>query len=275
MQYHRFILLFIFFLLGRHLCFPSSPRYLELADSADYFIAHENWIRAEEKIIQALRLEPANFSNSLLLANLGVVQSNQGKIQDALESLSMGLNIAPSSTVLLNNRAHTYLLMDSISQASADIDRSLQIDSIQEWTLQTRGYLYIKEGNTREATRIFNKIKNIFPDNSSIYSGFATIDASEGNMESAKENYKKALELNPEDIEARENFILLLISTEQYPEARTQIREALKINPENPMFYLLRGYLHLLNYRKEEALADKKIAIAKGMSPSYASSFIP
>ena len=288
MMWNRIIWLFILFLLGKHICFPkdndngnrdvsvvASSRYLELADSADYFIAHENWNRAEEKIIEALRLEPGNFTNSLLLANLGLVQTQKGEYTKALESLTLGLNIAPSSSVLLNNRAHTYLMVDSLAAAERDLDKSLSIDSVQEWTLQTRAFLYLQENELIQAKTLFNKLKNNFPKNNSIYSGLAAIAEYEGNFDIALENYKQSLALKPEDDEAREAFILLLINTDKYTEARNEIKEALKINPENPMFYLLRGYLHKLNFRNDEAQADKKIAISKGLDSSYASKLIP
>lgn len=275
MNWKKFIILFIMFLLGKHICFPSSPRYIELADSADYFIAHENWDRAEQKIIEALRLEPGNFSNSMLLANLGLIQTQQQKYVNAIESLSLGLNIAPSSTVLLNNRAHTYLLIDSIDAAIKDIDKSLAIDSVQEWTLQSRAFIYLKQGEMEGATSLFNKLKDNFPDNPSVYTGFATIAEQKGDLIEAKQNYEKALDLNPKDEDTFEAYIFLLIMLEDYTAARTKIREALNVNPENPNFYLLRGYLHRLNYRMDEARADKKIAINKGIAPEYASRFIP
>lgn len=271
----RIIILFILFLLGRHLGFPASPRYIELADSADFFIAHENWNRAEGAIIEALRLEPANFSNSLLLANLGLVQTQNGEYSKALQSLSLGLNIAPSSTVLLNNRAHTYLLLDSINAAIKDLDKSLGIDSIQEWTLQTRGYIFLRDDNMEEAEKIFKKIQKEFPENSSVYSGFAALAEKRGDLDNAIENYKKALSKNPNDEEAREAYIFVLIRKEDYSGARSLIRESIDINPENPMFYLLRGYLHRLNYRMDEAIADKKLAISKGLDPEYVTNFIP
>lgn len=274
-MYRRIIILFILFLLGRHLGFPSSPRYLELADSADFFIAHENWDRAENAIIQAMRLEPANFSNSLLLANLGVVQCAKGEYNKALESLSTGLNMAPSSTVLLNNRAHTYIYLNKIKEAAADIDRSLSIDSIQQWPLQTRAFIFLQNEDFENAKKLFRIMEKEFPENESLYVGMATINEHEGNIETAKENYRKALELDKNYDEAREAYIFLLISSDDYTDARSEINKALKINPENPMFYLLRGYLHRLNFRRDEAMADKKLAISKGIDPSYADSFIP
>lgn len=274
-MWQRIIWLFILFLLGKHSCFPSSPRYIELADSADFYIARENWEKAEATIIQALRLEPANFTNSLLLANLGLVQTNKGEYKKALESLSLGLNLAPSSTVLLNNRAHAYLLLDSLGKAMKDLDKSLSIDSIQEWALQTRAFLYLQQNDLKNAVDLFNKIKNNFPDNSSVYSGLAAIDEQNGNFEEAKKNYIIALQKSPADEESREAYIMLLIKSNDYAEARKKIKEGLEVNPENPVFYLLRGYLHRLNFRNDEAQADKKMAIAKGLDPKYVNNFIP
>lgn len=275
MYWARFVWLFILFILGRHLCFPQSARYIELADSADFYLARENWDKAEQKILEALRLEPANFTNSLLLSNLGLAQANKGEYKKAIESLSLGLNISPNSTVILNNRAHTWIQLDSLNAAKADLDKSLQIDSTQEWTLQTRAFLYLQEKDINNASILFKKLSANFPGNSSALAGLAAVSEFNGKDKEAIEFYKEALRLKPEDEEAREAYIFLLIKTDNFSNARTEIREALEINPENPMFYLLRGYLHRLNYRLDEAQADKKIAIAKGLQPSYVSSFIP
>lgn len=275
MLWNRFILLFIMFLLGRHLCFPSSPRYIELADSADFFIARENWEKAEMKIIEALRLEPANFTNSLLLANLGLVQTNKGEYNKAIETLNLGLNLAPNSSVLLNNRAHSFLLLEKINEAKKDLDKSLRIDSIQEWPLKTRGYIYLQENQKDSAEILFNKLIKEFPENISAYSGLAALAEIKGDYVGAKNFYQKVLQETPGDEENREAFILLLIKNNEYTEARKLIRDGIELNPENPMFYLLRGYLHRLNYRPDEALADKKTAISKGLDSEYVSSFIP
>lgn len=275
MMWQRTVILFIMFLLGKHICFPSSPRYLELADSADFFIARENWPRAEEKIVQALRLEPANFTNSLLLANLGMIQVNQGKYAQAQETLSMGLNLAPNSTVLLNNRAHAYLLSDSISKATLDLDKSLSIDSIQEWPLTTRAFLYLHKGDIENSNKLFNIALNNFAENASVYSGLAAISETKGEISEAQKYYKKAIELQPDDNEARVAYVFLLIKSNDFTSARLLLKEGISLDPEYAMFYLLRGYLHRLNYRPEEALADKKLAISKGIDPIYASDFIP
>ena len=264
-----------FLVMTSSLFAQNSTKYLTLADSADYYIAHELWNKAENSLLEALRLEPGNFHNSLLLSNLGIVQINKEEFDKAINSFTLSLAIAPSSTVVYNNRAHTYLLLDKIAEAENDLDASLGLDSIQEWPLQMRGLLYVRDNDDDNAKELLTKLKSHFPENSMAYSGLATLAVRKGDVDEAMELYKKAIDLMPGDEETLCSYIFLLIEIEKFTEARSLLKEALENNSNNPMFYLLRGYLHRLNYRNEEAQADKKTAIAKGLDPSYVKSFIP
>lgn len=265
----------MFLLLGSIDCNASQSRYMELADSADYFINHELWNKAEEKIYEALRLEPANFNNALLLSNLGIVHTQKGEYEKALESYSLGLSISPSSTVIHNNRAKTYLILEDYNAALQDIDISLEIDSIQEWPLQTKALLLLQFNQTELSKKFFESLRDNFPENPIAYSGLATIAAREGDVDEALRLYKTACEIDKDDEETLCSYIFLLIETEKFSEARSLLRNALSKNSDNPMFYLLRGYLSQLNHLLNEAQADKKIAIDKGLDPEYAKSFIP
>lgn len=252
----------------------SSPEYLALADSADNYIKREQWEKAESVIIKALRLEPGNFSNSLLLSNLGIVRTNQGRNEEALESYKLGLSIAPGSSVLYNNRARTYLKISDYDKALADLDISLSIDSLQEWPLQMRGLLLINKGEFAKSEEDFNLLRIHYPENPTAYLGLAKIEAAKGNIKNALDHYNESIRLE-DSPEIRFERILLKIEADKYSEASEDIRESIAKYPQHPDFYLLRGYLHRLNYRYEEARIDKKIALEKGIDPDFANYFIP
>ncbi|MCH5232184.1 MAG: tetratricopeptide repeat protein [Muribaculaceae bacterium] len=273
--FKRIAVLCLLSLLHFNIASGSSSRYLELVDSVDYYISKELWNMAEQKIMEALRLEPANFSNSLLLNNLGIVRSHKKEYDKAVEAYTLGISMAPSSTVLYNNRARAYLMLDSVHTALKDVDFSLSIDSIQEWPLQTMGYMYLYDNDITNAEKVFNFLKLKFPENSFAYAGLADIQERLGNRENALQLYGKSLELNPDEPEIMVSEIFLLIDLEKFSEARSKIKRGISLFPEDPMFYLLRGYLHRLNYRQQEAQADKKTAIDKGLDPAYVSRFIP
>lgn len=254
--------------------YASSPEYIALGDSADMYIKNERWMEAEHSIVKALRLEPANFSNSLLFSNLGICRTNRGDYQGALEAYDLGLSIAPGSAVIRNNRAKAYLMMRDYDNALADLDESLRIDSVQEWPLQTRGLLRMRNNDLEGAKQDFSLLLKKFPYNFAAMEGLGSIAEAEGKHDEAIKYYDEALKMedNPETRSAR---ILIKINCDLYSDAAADISESIKKYPDYSDFYIWRGYLHRLNYRNEEAQADKKNAITKGADPQFVEQFIP
>lgn len=253
--------------------YASSPRYIALADSADNYIKAENWEMAEKTLLSALRLEPGNFSNSLLLSNLGVIQTRQGRMDEALESFRLGLSIAPRSSVLYTNRARTYLHLKRYQDALADINETLSIDSIQEWPLQMRGFLLINTDPER-AKKDFTRLSKYYPHNALAMTGLAAVAEKEGNFNDALKYYDESLKIE-DNPDIRFSRILLKINMQQYSEASEDISESIKLFPQEGQLYLIRGYLHKLNYRNEEAAIDKKIALDKGTDKQLVDQFFP
>lgn len=252
----------------------SSPEYIALADSADNYIKMERWQDAENTILSALKLEPGNFSNSLLLSNLGVVRTNLGKMDDALEAFRLGLSIAPRSSVIRTNRARTLLHLRRYDEALKDLDETLEIDSTQTWPLQMRGLLRIGKNDIEGAKADFTRLSKISFHNASAMAGLARVAEIEGKYDEALEYYDKAVDYD-DNPETRFSRIILKINLEKYSEAGEDIRKAIEKYPEVPDFYLARGYLHRLNYRNQEAEIDKKIALDKGADPQLVEQFLP
>ena len=67
--------------------------------------------KAEELLLQALKLEPKNAKNAMLFSNLGLVQRRLGEYDKALESYSFALNFAPLAVPILLDRAAINLEM--------------------------------------------------------------------------------------------------------------------------------------------------------------------
>lgn len=252
----------------------SSSKYIELADSADNYIRRERWEQAERVILEALRLEPGNFTNALLLSNLGVVQTNLGKPQEALESYRLGISIAPSVAALYTNRARTLMTIGNYKDALVDLDKTLEIDSVQKWPLKMRGLLKLSGGDLDGAKSDFMHLQKIDPKNPAVFQGLGRVAQMEGKDDEALAYYDEALAIE-DDAETLFSRILLKINMLKYSEASEDIRLGIKSFPENPDFYLARGYLHRLHYRNDEAEIDKKIALDKGADPQFVEQLIP
>lgn len=92
-------------------CFPvalSAQTYQQLSEKAIECIEKDSFHRAEELLLQALKLEPKNAKNALLFSNLGLVQRRLGEYDKALESYSFALNFAPLAVPILLDRAAIY-----------------------------------------------------------------------------------------------------------------------------------------------------------------------
>lgn len=252
----------------------KATRYIQLADSADNLMKRERWADAEPVIIRALRLQPGNFGNALLLSNLGVVRTHLGKYDEALQAFDTGLAISPNSSVIYANRARTLLHLGEYSSALNDLNKTLSIDSIQEWPLQMRGLLLLACDSIEAARTDFTRLGRLYPKNPRSMSGLARIAEMEGKTDEALSLYDRAISLE-DDPYTRFSRILLKLNTGKLPEAGEDIRESLSRYPEVPDFYLARGILHRLNYRYEEAEIDKKIALDKGADPQFVEQFLP
>lgn len=267
MHIFKFLLL-ILTVFSTAFCYAQSAQYYSLADSADIYLSKEQWEKAEAVILQALRLEPANFSNSFLLSNMGVALTHQGKMEEALNSFNLALSISPNSTVALNNRAKCNLYFEKDEDALSDLCASLEIDDRQEWPLQTRGFLYLKNGELEKAKEDFNSLLTINSKNDMALYGMGNVYENLNFYDDALRYYNDAININ-EDPDFHLASIRLKLNNSKYQQARDEINECVAKYPQNPMFYLYRGCLHKLNYRNEESEADAKIAIAKGLDPQF------
>ena len=110
---YLFLLLFSIFSISL-----SAQTYQELSEKAGECVGKDSLAQAEDLLKQALRLEPKNPHNALLFSNLGLVQRKLGRYNDAVESYTYALNIAPLAVPILLNRAAIYLEQGMQDKAS-------------------------------------------------------------------------------------------------------------------------------------------------------------
>lgn len=238
----------------------ADNEYLQKVDSADFYIKIEKWTDAERNLKDALRIEPANILNSMLLANLGYVQHSQGKIDEAIESYSVGLAMTPNSFVLKKQRASAYLEIGKTDEAYSDLTDAIGLECCDTWVRNTHGFIALQKGELEVARDDFQTIYDSDPTTSNGLLGLTMWADYSGNKQLALEYITKLLEKekNPENYFTR---ALLYIKVKNYPAADDDVREGLAIDMRYGDLYVLRAYLHKLRYRNEEAEIDKKIAI--------------
>ena len=257
----------------------SYSRYLELADSARYYIAKENWSEAARCTRDALRLEPANPGNPMLFSNLGLAAGMEGKIGEAMQCFEIALSRAPKSLPVLTSKAKIQIRASDTEGAMETLDTILAIDSVSEWPLQTRGLLRMRQGDYKEAFDDFMTLSKKYPNNSWGPGGMAKCMEIQGYLSEAAGYYSEAISRTMNGDEDRVEFQLGLIEnlghTGKLTEALGIAKEAIEEQPHDGRLYLLRGWIKKLLLIYREADADKKLAIDYGVDFQTVERFFP
>lgn len=244
-----------------------TREYEALVDSADDCIKEGDWDKAEEFLIKALKREPANKSNYLLWANLGMIRSNKGNNEGALEAFDIGLAMAPRSTALLTGRAGTYIALNRNSDALDDLNLALKVDSTLVKARKLRGLILVETGRIEPAFEDFYYYESHFGKDAFISQLKAKSYFKKGNPLKAIESLREVYELSQEP----EDAIRLLTAVSFYgnPEEYEEfISDMIKKYPSNGNIYLFRALLNKSRFQTLEAEKDLKLAEMLGVDSS-------
>ena len=257
----------------------SYSRYLQLADSARYYIGKEQWADAARCTREAMRLEPGNVGNTMLFSNLGLAAGMEGKIGEAMECFEIALAKAPKSIPVLTSKAKIQIKASDTEGAMQTLNTILTLDSLAEWPLQTRGLLRMREADYKGAFSDFMALSKAHPDNTWGPGGLAKCMEMQGYLSEAAGYYSEAIAKTLPDDEDRVEFQLGLIEnlghTGKLTEALDVAKEAIGEHPHDGRLYLLRGWIKRLLLIYREAEADKKLAIDYGVDHQTIERFFP
>lgn len=266
----KFKYFFISFLLS-FICFTSMAQtedrhsqYIALMDSADRCIGKEDWNKAEVFLLEALRLEPANPSNLLLISNLGMIRFYQGRDSLAIATLNDAVEMAPNSVVVRQNRAKVLSALGRHSEAYMERGKIIEIDSTNVNTL----YLHALAAMTRDDSLMLNRdlrlLTEFAPNDSRTLRITAQKLVSSGKYKEAIPSLNKLSEIESEP-EIHSMKALCFLMTNQLNEASEEIAEGLRLDPTDGELYLYRSLLNKLRYRNDDSYKDAKRAIELGI----------
>ena len=173
-------LIFSFFLCGATMFPAFSQTYQELSERAVAATEQDSLSLAEKYIEQALKMEPANPHNALLFSNLGTIQRRQHRYEQALDSYTLALNIAPRAIPALMNRAALYLELGKDDLARIDYSLVLDIESDNQEALLMRAYIYMRQRNYNFAKSDYERLLKLAPQSYNGRLGLATLEQKEG-----------------------------------------------------------------------------------------------
>ncbi len=241
-----------------------AQTYDELIDSSFVCMEKKDLQAAMDVLKEALKEEPANPRNVLLLSNLGTIQRRAGKKEDALISYTAALSRAPENTTLLSNRASLYVELQQPENAITDYTSLLLIDDKDEDALYERGLLYLQVRNFSLAQSDFEKIVEINPNTLKGRLGIASLCKLRKEYEEAEKIYAFLMEKTDDNADVYAGRAELYFFTGKNSRAMSDVNKAISLQPDNSYLYILRARIKLVHYEKKSAMKDIEKAKSLG-----------
>ena len=213
--------------------------YMKCVQKAEEATGKGDWETAIAFLQEAMRSEPGNAQNIMLLSNVGMMQFYMGEdslalhtLTEALRDYDLILSMDSTYAAAYHDRAAIELRQGRIDKAEADVAhfRSLKPGDMEGKLLQA--VIYGGTGRQDEATALYSEL-----------------------------------------IEAKEESVLYAARAMCYleagalPEAAEDIARGLELDPDDAELYYCRAYLNRLRYRDDDARIDAKRALELGLNP--------
>ncbi len=245
----------------------DPERYFALMGEADEAIAQEEWTEAENKLLEAMRLEPANPLNVLLLSNLGMVRFYSGRDSLALATLNDAHNMVPTSVTVLKNRAKVLAATGHEREAYDDYTTILELDSAAVEPRMRHGMIAMRLGDLTTAEADFNELMRQAPESREANLGMASWLTANGRHKEAIPHFTQLIKLEPSaDYYASRAACYLM--EEDLMAASDDIAAGLQLDPADGELYLYRAVLNKMRFRPDDAKADARRAIELGENPA-------
>ena len=251
-----------------------SQTYEELSERAVAATEQDSLVQAEKYIMEALKLDPANPHNALLFSNLGTIQRRQRQYDQALESYTMALNIAPRTVPILLNRAALYLELGKDELARVDYALALDLETDNQEALLMRAYIYRQKRDYKAARSDYERLLKLNPLSYNGRLGLAMLEQKEGKYEEALSVLNKMIADKADgatQITAPLYAVLYVARAgvekdmQHIDLALIDLEEAIELDPSQSEAYLMRGQIYLSQKKKELARRDLEKAVTLGV----------
>ena len=163
--------------------------------------------------------------------NLGMLLSNQGRNDEAMDHYHKAIQICPNYWEALNNLGNALAAQGQFDEAIENYYKVIQINPDYVAVLDNLGAALAARGRFDEAIENYHKTIQINPNDAKALNNLGIALAAQGRFDEAIENYRQAIKINPISSEVLNNLGVALAARRQFDEAIENYRRAIKINP--------------------------------------------
>ena len=242
-----------------------SSTYKQWVEKSANYMEQNQLDSAEYALNQAMKSDPKNKNNSWLMTSLGTIQQHLGKFDAAYISLTSALNKHPESAFILHQRAGLLMEMERWSDARADYNTILKIDSLDIEALYNRGILKLEMKDMAGAQKDFDVAAKHGEFTPYGLLGKALMYRLDEEWGEAEKVYTSILNEYPEMIDLYLKRAECYLHLDQLSKVSDDIQQVASSEFANPTYYFLRGQLRLKQFDKVAARSDFKKAEELGM----------
>jgi len=168
----------------------------------------------------------ASPENPRVLARMGDLYRQEGRIEDAVASFKKALAITPYDALIYNNLGVTYAQAGKHAEAAAAYQKATELNPGLAEAYFNLGNLYMASGRPHDAVRAYKQSIETNPYLAEAYVNMGAVYANEGNYQEAIQSYRKALEIFPGHAVAHANLSVAYYETGEYSLAQEHSRQA-------------------------------------------------
>jgi len=174
------------------------------------FYSLKNYEQSRFSFQEVLQEDPFN---PLALYSLGVISSEQGDQEKAINYFEKAVKIKPDYVDALNNLGNAYAQQDDYEKAINCYQKSIKANPNMAFAYSNLGSVLCWQDKLEQANTYFQKAIEIKPDYVEALNSLANNLVETGNPNQAIDYYLKALKVRPYDIKTHHNlgWVLLLL----------------------------------------------------------------
>ncbi len=244
----------------------NAQTYDELITRSFDYLDADSLPEAEDALREALRIEPGNAGNGMLLLNLGTIQRRQGKLKEAEDSYTIGLAFLPRNITLLNSRAQLFAQMEKYAEAIDDYTEVIVQEPENENAYYERALCKLLNQDTLGARLDLEQIDRFNPNSAKSRLGMAYVYKAQQMWREASELYDVLIERNPRNASLLRERAEVFYFSNRMGAALDDVSKSINLDPRDPYSYVLRAQIRYAKGDKEYARRDLNQALELGLN---------
>ncbi len=262
---NKFFLTLLFAICALDCSFSFAQTYEDYITRSYDYLEVDSLPQAEDALREALRIEPGNPSNGMLLLNLGTIQRRQGKLHEAEDSYTIGLAFLPKNLSILNSRAQLYAEMENYPKAIEDYTEVIYQEPENEDAYYERALCRLMNNDTLGARLDLEQIDKFNPNSAKSRLGMAYVYKAQRMWREASELYDVLIERNPRNASLLRERAEVFYLANRFGAALDDVNKSIDFDPREPYSYVLRAQIRYAKGDKEFAKRDLNQALELGL----------